>query len=95
MEAQAIKTLKNLEAEDAKLKILEIDSMLDQVAIIAALNAEYWPLSPSVRHCLGYKKRQPSPSVASADFRGYYVLHYAVDQRSRRLAKPYKPVHRW
>ena len=41
MEAQDIRRLKDLEAENAKLKKLLAESMLDQEAMKAALNAKY------------------------------------------------------
>lgn len=41
MEAQDVRRLKDLEAENAKLKKLLAESMLDQEALKAALNAKY------------------------------------------------------
>jgi putative transposase len=41
MEAQDVRRLKDLETENAKLKKLLAESMLDQEALKAALNAKY------------------------------------------------------
>ncbi len=41
MEAQDVRRLKDLEAENAKLKKLLAESMLDQEALKSALNAKY------------------------------------------------------
>lgn len=41
MDAQDVRRLKDLEAENAKLKKLLAESMLDQEALKAALNAKY------------------------------------------------------